>query len=67
MRMSFSGQPFVNEFAMDTDFDVADLEAACLEQGILCGVKIAPRRILIAVTEMQTREDMNRMIETVKR
>lgn len=67
MRMSFSGQPFVNEFAMDTDFDVADLEAACLEQGILCGVKIAPRRILIAVTEMQTREDMNRMIETVKK
>ncbi|MBJ2186253.1 aminomethyl-transferring glycine dehydrogenase subunit GcvPA [Paramuribaculum intestinale] len=67
MRMSFPAQPFVNEFAMDTDFDVADLEAACLEQGILCGVKIAPRRILIAVTEMQTREEMDRLVKTVKK
>lgn len=67
MRLSFPGQPFVNEFAMDTDFEVADLEALCLEQDILCGVRIAPRRILIAVTEMQTREDMDRLVETVKK
>lgn len=67
MRMSFPGKPFINEFAMDTDFEVDDLERLCIENEILCGVKIAPKRILIAVTEMQTREDMDRLVETVKK
>ena len=52
---------------MDTDFEVDELERLCIENEILCGVKIAPRRILIAVTEMQTREDMDRLVETVKK
>lgn len=57
MRLAFPGKPFFNEFVMDTDFDVDDLIARCVAEGLLPGVKIGPNRILIAVTEMQTRKD----------
>ena len=41
------------------------LEAAAAE-GILAGVKVDECELLVAVTEMQTKEDMDRYISIVK-
>ena len=56
-RLKFPSQPFLNEFALTTDYDVDDLISACMARGILPGVKIDSHTILIAATETVTRED----------
>ena len=68
MRLAFPERPTVNEAL----FRVADpltadmiLEAAAAE-GILAGVKVDECELLVAVTEMQTKEDMDRYISIVK-
>ena len=64
--MSFPGKPYLNEFAVDTTLDVDSLLKALADNNILGGVKIADNRLLIAVTEMQSREEIDRYVETVK-
>lgn len=65
MHPAFPSSPFLNEFAMDCSFDVDEMLARCAAKGILGGVKIGPRRLLMAVTEMQTREDMDSLVGVV--
>ena len=57
---------FFNEFLMTTTVDVDSLIEACVNQGILPGVKVGDGEILIAVTEMNTREQMERLVEIVE-
>lgn len=66
MRLTYPASPFLNEFLMTTDMDVDELIARCVSQDILPGVKIADGRLLIAVTEMLSRADMDRLVEIVK-
>ncbi len=66
MKLKYSNQPFFNEFLMITDMDVDALIARCVEQGILPGVKVSDGEILIAVTEVNTKEQMERLVEIVE-
>lgn len=66
MTPAYLGEPFLNEFEMATDLDIDALQAAAAEQGILAGVKVAPGRLLLAVTERQSRADLDRFVEIVK-
>ena len=66
MKLTYTSQPFFNEFLMDVGPDVDDLIARCVAGGILPGVKIAPGRMLIAVTEMLSRADLDRLVEFVE-
>lgn len=68
MRLKYPERPFVNEAL----FRVADpltadmvLEATAA-QGILGGVKVDECEILVAVTEMQSKGDMDRYVSIVK-
>ena len=68
MRLVYPERPTVNEALFRTsDPLTADmvLEAAAAE-GILAGVKTDECELLVAVTEMQTKEDMDRYISIVK-
>ena len=68
MRLKYPERPFVNEALFRTaDPLTADmvLEAAAAE-GILGGVKVDECEILIAVTEMQTKAEMDRYVSIVK-
>ncbi|MCM1483403.1 MAG: aminomethyl-transferring glycine dehydrogenase subunit GcvPA [Muribaculaceae bacterium] len=65
MEPTWPDSPFLNEFVMTVHTDVDDLIAAGVAQGILPGVKIAPDRMLIAVTEMQTPADMDLLVKLV--
>lgn len=57
-RLRYPSQPFLNEFLLETDFPVDLLIEKCVkEAGMLPGVKVDDRLILIAATEMQTRQE----------
>lgn len=67
MKLTYPDAPFLNEFVMTAMFDVNDLIARCVDEGILPGVRIADDRLLIAVTEMNTRREMDRFVEIVNK
>lgn len=64
-RLTFPSQPFLNEFCLTTDLDIDSLLGHLADNGILGGVRIGPDRLLVAVTEMQSREDIDRYIDIV--
>lgn len=66
MKLKYPERPFLNEFLMSTDIDVDDLIAQCVAKGILPGVKTGEGEILIAVTEMNIRKEIDRLVEIVK-
>lgn len=65
--LKYAGKPYLNEFVVTTDFKVDDLIAQGVKSGILCGVKLADNELLVAVTEMRTREEMDQMVELVSK
>lgn len=65
MRLTYPGTSFLNEFVMTTVDKVDDIIAAGVAEGILPGIKLGDHEILIAVTEMQSRADLDRYVEIV--
>lgn len=60
-------KPFLNEFLMKVPAgNVGEIVEKALAEGIFAGVKLADDLLLIAVTEMQSREDCDRYVELVK-
>ncbi|MDE6317739.1 MAG: aminomethyl-transferring glycine dehydrogenase subunit GcvPA [Muribaculaceae bacterium] len=66
MSLTYPGRPFLNEFEMTTRIDTRRIIDVLADAGILAGVATAPDRLLIAVTEMRSPDEINRYIETVK-
>lgn len=62
-RLKYPGKPFLNEFLLEFDCDVDLLTDRCLAAGILPGIKTDGNCLLMAATEMQTREDVDRLVE----
>ena len=66
-RLRHPSKPFLNEFLLETDYSVDSLIAAAIRKGgILPGIKIDDHTILMAATEMQTREDVDCLVEIYK-
>ena len=65
-KLTYPEKPFLNEFCLTTSVPAAQIIDRALEQGILAGVQLAEDRLLVAVTEMQTVEEMDRLVELVK-
>jgi len=66
-RLRYPSKPFLNEFLLETDYPVDSLmEASIRKGGILPGIKVDDHAILMAATEMQTREDADRLSEIAK-
>ena len=66
MKLTYPDRPFLNEFVVTASVDIDDLIERCVAQGILPGVKIGPDRLLIAVTEMQSRKEIDTLVSIVK-
>jgi len=62
MTLTYPDSPYLNEFVMTVRPGTDAYLTAAAAQGILGGVKIDDRHVLIAVTEMQTRADMDRLV-----
>lgn len=63
-RLVYPDKPFLNEFLLETDYPAQALIDAALDRGILAGIKVADNRILMAATEMQTRDQIDLLAET---
>ncbi len=65
-EMAYPDKPFLNEFAVKTSLDIDKLQATCSDQGILAGVKIAEDKLLLCVTEMRSKTEVDKLIDIVK-
>jgi len=67
----FTGSTF-NEFAVEAPEPAAPLLARLARRGILAGVPLSrwepgsPNRFLVAATEMNTREEMDRLVSSLR-
>ena len=66
MELTYADKPFVNEFLMTCKFNPDTLIKKGIEAGVLAGVKTGEDKLLIAVTEMQTKAEMDKLVELVK-
>lgn len=67
MKPLYADAPFLNEFAMVAEgVELDELFDECGKHGILPGVKISDNVILIAVTERQSREQLEEFVNIVK-
>lgn len=61
-RLKYPTKPFLNEFLLEMDCNVdAFISKAIEEAGIIPGIKVGENGLLVAATEMQTREDAERV------
>ena len=58
-------KPFFNEFAVRTTVSAGKVLEALVAAGILGGVRIADDMLLVCVTELRTKEEMDRFVEIV--
>ena len=58
-------RPFFNEFCVRYAGDVDELHRRFIAAGILGGVKVAPDTIMFAVTEKRTKEEIDKLIDTI--
>lgn len=66
--LRYPDKPFLNEFVLSTDYPVDTLiHAAMKSENILAGVKLNEHEILMAATEMQTREDIDRLAAVARK
>lgn len=66
MHLLYPEKPYLNEFLMKVPAgNVSEIVDKALEQGIFAGVKLADDLLLIAATEMQTHEDIDRYVSLV--
>ena len=65
-EMAYADKPFLNEFAVKTTLDIDKLQAGCAAQGILAGVKIADDTLLLCVTELRSKAEIDKLVDIVK-
>ena len=58
-------RPFFNEFCVKYDGDVDALQQRFIDNGIFGGIKVADDTIMFAVTEKRTKEEIDKLIETI--
>lgn len=58
-------QPFFNEFCVRYDGDVDALQQRFIANGIFGGIKVADDTIMFAVTEKRTKEEIDKLIESI--
>ena len=64
-RRVYADQPFLNEFVIETPKADRIMELGA-EKGILAGVKIGENRLMLAFTEMRTKEQIDKLVELIK-
>lgn len=67
MKLAYPGQPFLNEalFTLADGLNSDKVIEACAAKGILAGVKIDDSQILVAVTEVQSKQDIDNYVSIV--
>jgi len=66
-ELAFPEQPFLNEFTLKTIVPAKKIIDDALAQGILAGVALGENLLSVSVTEMQTVEQMNKLISIIEK
>lgn len=64
-RLAFN-RPFFNEFCVGYDGDVDALQQRFIDNGIMGGIKVDDNRIMFAVTEKRTKEEIDLLVKLTK-
>lgn len=59
-------KPFFNEFCVKYDGDIDKLQKELVENGIMGGVKVDSDKLMLAVTEKRTKEEIDKLIDLAK-
>jgi glycine dehydrogenase subunit 1 len=62
-RLAYPDAAWLNEFVLTTDVPVDEIMVRATSQGILPGVKLAENSLLVAVTEMRTAQEMQKLVD----
>ena len=65
-EMAYPQKPYLNEFTLKTSLDINKLQNVCAENGILAGVKIASDKLLLCVTELRSKAEIDNLVDIVK-
>ncbi len=55
-------RPFLKEFVVETDLDIKKVNAYLLEKGVMGGVDLGNSRVMFAVTEKRTKEEIDNLV-----
>ena len=55
-------RPFLREFVVKTDLDMSRVNSRLLKEGIMGGVDLGDGRVMFAVTEQRTKEEIDRLV-----
>ncbi|MDE5791227.1 MAG: aminomethyl-transferring glycine dehydrogenase subunit GcvPA [Muribaculaceae bacterium] len=55
-------RPFLKEFVVETDLDIKKVNAYLLEKGVMGGVDLGNGRVMFAVTEKRTKEEIDNLV-----
>lgn len=58
---------FFNEFTIEIDGDSKELATSLAKQGIIAGLPVDGNKMIIAVTEMVTDEDMDKFVQAINK
>ena len=61
--LAYPDKPFLNEFVVRTKLDIDALQQECAQDGIHAGVLVGSDTLLLCVTEMRTREEIDNMVD----
>jgi glycine dehydrogenase subunit 1 len=59
-------KPFFNEFAVECPMDAKKIQSALIEKGILAGIPLDEKTMLICVTETKTEKDIDNLVSALK-
>ena len=61
--LAYPDKPFLNEFVVRTKLDIDALQQECAQDGIHAGVRVGSDTLLLCVTEMRTREEIDNLVD----
>lgn len=61
--MAYPNQPFLKEFVLKTDIDIDALNARLSEMGIMGGLNLGDNKLMLAVTEKRTKEEIDMLVK----
>jgi len=59
-------KPFFNEFCVKYNGDIDKLQNTLVEYGFMAGVKVGDDKLMLAVTEKRTKEEIDKLVELAK-
>lgn len=64
---AFPGKPFLKEFTLRTDLDMAKVNEKLLEKGFMGPLVLGDGLVEFAVTEKRTREEIDKLVEIISK